>query len=443
MFAQKNQAAQRLFTAVRNLSLSARTGALLVVAAFLSLSGPVTATPLTYFGEDLGRGERIPLTSFPHSVVARTSFLAGLIGAGTETFEGISVGRGAPLTLGFPGTFAPMTATLSGNGVIASVTPGTTNGVGRYATSGSRYWESSNVFNIDFSRPVSAFGFNGIDIGDFGGRVTATTAGGLNQVFNIPNTVNGAGGGVLFWGIIDPTTTFTKVSFGNTAPGTDFFGFDDMTVGDIGQVRQNVPAPQLGPTTSLGSKDFLFPLGGDKAVYLTTEALTGHSKVTTGTPYYDEFHDKVYALDLASERATIVAAKTGVIVDDGKQAIDENGRKLYKDENGKLVTTDNGNPYTNGQIIIRHSGGYFTVYGDPNAHPILGSLKSGDTVQAGDPLASLNNLKDHLHFQVRYDPGGNGLSKGLSDISIEALKGITVGGKAMADYKLNTSTTEK
>jgi hypothetical protein len=98
---------------------------------------------------------------------------------------------------------------------------------------------------------VSAFGFFGIDIGDFDGQVTATTAGGLNQVFNVGNSLNIEGGSVLFWGVVDPANTFTSVSFGNTGSGADVFGFDDFTVGTAEQVVDPGPNPVPEPTTVL------------------------------------------------------------------------------------------------------------------------------------------------------------------------------------------------
>ena len=52
--------------------------------------------------------------------------------------------------------------------------------------------------------------------------------------------MNGLGGSVLFWGLIDTDNPFTSLTFGNTAAGTDFFGFDDMTIGSVEQV---VPTP--------------------------------------------------------------------------------------------------------------------------------------------------------------------------------------------------------
>ena len=204
------------------------------------------AAPITYFGEDEGLGENTALASTPNSDAAQANFLSGLISPGVETFEGIADGTGTPLGINFTG--AGTTATIGGSGNVNALADGTTNGVGRYGVTDDpdgdeRYWEMGGAdFNLTFSNPVAAFGFYGIDIGDFGGQVTATTAGGLNQNFVIPNTVDGPGGGVLFWGVIDPANTFTSVDFGNTASGTDFFGFDDFTVASIEQV-QSVPAP--------------------------------------------------------------------------------------------------------------------------------------------------------------------------------------------------------
>jgi hypothetical protein len=120
--------------------------------------------------------------------------------------------------------------------------PTGTNGVGRYPISGDNYWEGSGTFIINFSAPVAAFGFYGIDIGDFGGQVTALLENGESELYTIPNTMYGSGGGVLYWGIIDTAHTYTRLTFGNTAGGIDYFGFDDFSVGGIGQVRIPEPA---------------------------------------------------------------------------------------------------------------------------------------------------------------------------------------------------------
>lgn len=220
---------------------------ILTMAALAMASSAANAAPITYFGEDLGGGENTVLASTPNSDAAQANFLSGLSNPGVETFEGIADGTGTPLGINFTG--AGTTATIGGSGTVEALPDGTTNGVGRYGVTGDadndeRYYEMGGAdFNLSFSDPVAAFGFYGIDIGDFGGQVTATTSGGLNQTFTVPNTVNGDGGGVLFWGVIDPANTFTSVDFGNTASGTDFFGFDDFTVASAQQVQVPAPAP--------------------------------------------------------------------------------------------------------------------------------------------------------------------------------------------------------
>lgn len=215
-----------------------KTAIAALLAGVLTTSMHANAAPQFFFGEDLGLGEGTALASWANSSAAQASFLSNLIGVGTETFEGFATWTGAPLDLTFPGAGA---ATLSGDGSVQTVTPGTTNGVGRYATSGSNFWEASSIFSISFVNPIAAFGFFGIDIGDYNGQVTVTTNHG--DVFNIGNTVNGPGGSVLFWGIIDVEKPFTSLTFGNTSGGVDYFGFDDMTIGTAQQVVTGVPAP--------------------------------------------------------------------------------------------------------------------------------------------------------------------------------------------------------
>lgn len=219
--------------AIRDIIKAGAAALLLTVGTASSGS----AALLTFFGEDLGQGETVRLAATPNADAARTAFFANLVGVGTETFEGFSSGTGAPLAVNFG---AAGTATLGGSGNIVSV-PSGTNGFGRYPVSGDKYWEVSGAFTITFSDPVAAFGFYGIDIGDFGGQVTLTLAGGGAQTINVPNTVNGPGGGVLYFGIIE-TLTFTAITFGNTATGTDVFAFDDFSIGSLEQVKIPTPA---------------------------------------------------------------------------------------------------------------------------------------------------------------------------------------------------------
>ena len=198
-------------------------------------TGPQSARaiPVVFFGEDLGLGELTPLPAWPNSDEARDAFFSNLVGVGTEDFESYAAGTGAPLPVAFPGAG---TATLQGNGEIFEVPNGETNEYGRYAISGRRYWESYDVFSIEFDQPIAAFGFYATDVGDFDGQLTLGLTNGELVDLVVPNTAGGLGGAVIYYGFYDTEHQYTSVTFGNTAPGIDFFGFDDMTIGSLQQL---------------------------------------------------------------------------------------------------------------------------------------------------------------------------------------------------------------
>ena len=222
---------------------------LLVSVFLLIFSTYAYAAPLTFFGEDLGMGEGVRLASTPNAVNAENAFLANLVGVGTEDFEGFSNGDTGPLAVNF-GTAG--TATLNGGGSVRSV-PSGTNGSGRYPISGNNYWDtSSGNFTISFSAPIAAFGFYGIDIGDFDGQIKATLTNGSSYEYAIPHTVGGEGGAVLFWGIIDTGNLFSSVEFSNTGSGADVFGFDDFTIGSVEQVKPPESVPEPGTLLLFG-----------------------------------------------------------------------------------------------------------------------------------------------------------------------------------------------
>ena len=218
----------------------------------LALGAPAPAAHasfLTFFGEDLNNSPTVPLGSFPSASAAEADFLSNLVGVGTEDFESFANGTGEPLNLTFPGAGG---ATLSGGGgEIVSVTPGSTNGFGRYATSGSNYWEvaagGTNNFVVDFDDPVAAFGFFGVDIGDFGGQLELELTNGVMETLTVSNTEGSFGstdGSVLFFGVIATNSShqFDSVSFLTTAGQGDVFAFDDFTVGAREQVQVPEPA---------------------------------------------------------------------------------------------------------------------------------------------------------------------------------------------------------
>lgn len=189
-----------------------------------------------FFGEDLGLGETTRLPATPNTDAALADFLSQGTGFGIEDFETQTVGAGTPLSLTFPGTLnTTITATLEDSGQIDNIPTGT-NGFGRYPTSGDQFFNDvSSELDIFFDQDIEAFGFKGIDVGDFGGQIIAEIKndGSLIQSITLPTTVNAPGGGVLFFGIIgDNGQLFDEIDFLDTAPGVDFFGYDDMIIAE-------------------------------------------------------------------------------------------------------------------------------------------------------------------------------------------------------------------
>ena len=236
-------------TMMKNLASLAAIASL-STAVTIALSSPAHAYRI-FFGEDLNNSGLRPLSSFTNAKTAEANFLSGLVGVGTETFEGFTPGSRGSLNLSFPGAG---TATLQGNGNISSVTPGTTNRVGRYAISGSKFWEvdAGGNFLVNFSQRVAAFGFYGVDLGDFGGQLTLNLSGGGTKQVTVPNTIGSSGstdGSVLYYGLIaeTPEEAFTSISFKMSTGQGDVFAFDNMTIGSLEQVK---PAPE--PASTLG-----------------------------------------------------------------------------------------------------------------------------------------------------------------------------------------------
>lgn len=205
----------------------------LLVAAALAMPSMANAAPTIFFGENQAPAGGVsgdPLT-------ARNAFLAFLsAGVSTENFETKPLGS-PPIALSFTGGLGTINATLSGGGELVGA-PVT----GTYATSGTQFYDNQfNAFKITFTTAIAAFGFYGTDIGDVSQALQITLDEGMasQRVFTVANTVGGANGSLLFWGIADTGQTFTSVSFAQS--GSDRFGFDDLTVGDVKQVIGGVP----------------------------------------------------------------------------------------------------------------------------------------------------------------------------------------------------------
>lgn len=224
------------------------TAALLATAVTVGKATPAQAFSL-YFGEDLSQNEFSRLTTTPKADAARNDFFSRLVGVGTETFESYNNLTGGPLSIGFG---SAGTATMSGNGYVESTPSGTATG--RYPISGDKYWTGAGQFSIAFSKQIAAFGFYGTDIGDWNGNLTLTLLNsltGFSQKLTVNHTAGrpaNMGGSVLYFGLIaDKNEVFDRIAFGNTAPGVDVFGFDNMTIGALEQVAPLVSEPSSEP----------------------------------------------------------------------------------------------------------------------------------------------------------------------------------------------------
>ena len=233
-------------------------------AVALLLIQPADAGIVEYFAVDSDPSPAGTVPPGGNAETARNNFLAGLSGVGTENFEGLSPAFSpGPFGLTFPGSTGSITATLSGNGISLY----NIGSAGAFATSPTQYLRASTSsavgeFSIEFTNPIAAFGFYGTDLGDSGGGdvVLTLTNGGAPQTLTVP--VGGGSptfqsGNLIFYGFISDSETFTRIDFNNTGGSNDIWGFDDMTIGDPGQV---IP-PTNGAVPEPGSLAIFAALG--------------------------------------------------------------------------------------------------------------------------------------------------------------------------------------
>jgi hypothetical protein len=220
----------------------------------VSLAASVQATPTIYFDEGVAAAQS-----------KRSSFLSGLTGVGNESFETSLRGPVQnPLELKFlDGISVSLTGSLTGSGCVSTTDDLSCSGanVGRQATSGDYFFESSGSFSINLESPVSAFGFYGLDIGDLDGRleIDLTDTAGVVSKFTVGHGLGASqSGSLLFWGFTDSQETYSKIDFLNIGDGeiVDIFGFDDMVVGNVAQACTggscNVPEPASLALLGLG-----------------------------------------------------------------------------------------------------------------------------------------------------------------------------------------------
>ena len=113
--------------------------------------------------------------------------------------------------------------------------------------------QTNGPFSVDFgTTKIAAFGFYLTDVELFPSlELTLDLVGGGQKVVAIPSTVPAPNGALSYFGIIDADNPFTKVTFSNATP-SDGFGFDDLTVGEVRQVR-TAPEPSTLSLLTLGT----------------------------------------------------------------------------------------------------------------------------------------------------------------------------------------------
>jgi hypothetical protein len=228
-------------------------------AAALMAAGSANAY-LTFSGIDTNGNAGVQVAP-TNTLAAESNFLSNLVGVGTENFETYTAGQNAaavsPISFGAAGT-----ATISGGGFIGTNPAGGTNGVGRYSVpGGTKFWEvaagTAGNFDITFSNTIAAFGFVGVDIGDFFGTVQVELLDASNTqvgLLNVPAAAQSlADGSILYFGILAQSTAeeFNKVRFLTTTGTGDVFAFDSMTIGTRQQVVP-VPTPATLALVGLG-----------------------------------------------------------------------------------------------------------------------------------------------------------------------------------------------
>lgn len=219
-------------------------------ALLLTVGASNAGAQTTFFGEDKRWALTNTSTVGTNSEAQRQLFLNNLVGVGTESFESFAAGSTTPLNLAFSGAG---TATLSNNGTVST----NAGGAGRRPTDGSKYWDLStgtggSQFSIQFSSYIAAFGVYGVDVGDFGDQLTLSFySGGFlvdtwSPTHGLGGSVNGPNDGNLnFFGYINTNTLYNEIRFSSTSltqQNPDFWGFDQMTIGSVEQVRVSEPS---------------------------------------------------------------------------------------------------------------------------------------------------------------------------------------------------------
>jgi len=160
--------------------------------------------------------------------------------------------------------------------------------------------------------------------------------------------------------------------------------------------------------------DFKIPIQSTDEIFLITEPGGVSSVFSKSEGYHDAFHNTdqaYYSIDLDVSKG--------------------NKGNVVATESGKIVAAVYEGQYPH--ITVDHGNGYFTEYAE---FDINKNFKVGDKVGKGDKLGTLSGKpQEHLHFQVKYSEAGT-FGQGLSKQDNKALKGVTIEGIPITDFKL-------
>lgn len=181
---------------------------------------------------------------------ARDEFLRLTTGIALEGFENSPTGI-PPAALSLYGGAGALTQARFSTGNVVQGAPqngrfNTTPGCD--ITTACKWWETAYSFEITLNSAKSAFAFFATDLGDLGGAISLDFWNDNTQVRSgIAVTQPTQTSGLLFFGWIDDTFSFNRISVNVTQTNADptFFdgiGFDDILAG----VRASAPGP--GPT---------------------------------------------------------------------------------------------------------------------------------------------------------------------------------------------------
>ena len=196
-------------------------------------AGPVPVpvpTVIIFFGEELG-----PLENVTGAPLTQRNAFAANINPSLQPYDFSEYGVGAALVSMTLGSItAAFSYSVGGTGTVVSGPA-----LGRFATSEDNYWQQRSLVTvtINFSSPVSFFGFYGTDIGDFSGSLQVETTDAVSAAvatYTVANTTSPDGaisGSLLFWGIQDTGRTYSRIRLICGGSSIDFFGFDDIWFG--------------------------------------------------------------------------------------------------------------------------------------------------------------------------------------------------------------------